>query len=176
MCSRPKQRKETELLQKFKASCCIFDVSRNPCQFYAASMNTSHRMAPTPHALAAAAAGAASGLSRDARKQLTCQSRNCQPQSLRQCKTTGNGHHPINQANLQPQRGKQLCILQNLLAYFLGHKCGFTFHFIQLQLIKSRHNFSDVITHGLINKYSQFSNSLKTDYETNYHANKHMRH
>lgn len=113
---------------------------------------------------------------RDARKQLTCQSRNCQPHSQCQCKTTGSGHHPVNQANPQPQGEKQFCILKNLRGYFWGQKCGFTFYFIQLQLIKSRHNFSDVITHGLIKKYSQFSNSLKTDYETNYYANKHMRH
>lgn len=30
--------------------------------------------------------------------------------------------------------------------------------------------------HELIKKYSQFSNSLNTDYETNYYANKHKRH
>lgn len=69
---------------------------------------------------------------RDARKQLRCQSRNYQPHSQCQCKTTGSGHHPVNQANPQPQGEKQLCILQNLLGYFLGQKCGFTFHFIQL--------------------------------------------
>lgn len=36
---------------------------------------------------------------RHARKQLTCQCRNCPPHSQRQHKTTASGHHPVNKAN-----------------------------------------------------------------------------
>lgn len=44
---------------------------------------------------------------RNAKKQLTvCQSRNCQPHPQHQCKTTGSGYHPVNQANPQPQGEK----------------------------------------------------------------------
>lgn len=69
---------------------------------------------------------------KDAREQLRCQPRHCQPHAQCQCKTTGSGHHPGNQANPPPQWEKQLGVLQNLSGYFLGQKSGFAFHFIQL--------------------------------------------
>lgn len=167
----PKQRKGTESLQQLRASCCTFSA-------WMSILCTFHEQEPHD--------GTSSSC-------FFLTSQCCTwtfPGMLDSSRDVSPGIASlIPSASVRPQA---VCIMATRLILGLREKSnstscktyqvlpraeeGVCLSFHSNVVNQTQENFSDVITQGLIKKYSQFSNSLKTDYEINYYTNKHRRH